>query len=83
MLDDRVSSRLVVGEIKALKFGSFVRPNETLQVEVTLIKALDDDSYTCRGTGRVLRQDSKEPSETAVSGRFTMRPVRNIPIATG
>ena len=76
MLDDRVDGRLVVGEIKALKFGSFVRPNEALQVEVTLAKALDDDSFTCRGTGRVLRQDSTEPSETAVSGRFTMRPVR-------
>ena len=81
MLADRSNSRLVVGEIKALKFGSFVRPNEALQVEVTLVKALDDDSYTCRGTGRVLRQDSKEPCETAVAGRFTMRPVRTDPIA--
>ena len=82
MLADRSNSRLVVGEIKALKFGSFVRPNEALQVEVTLVKALGDDSYTCRGTGRVLRQDSKEPSETAVAGRFTMRPVRTSLIAT-
>ncbi len=76
MLADRSNSRLVVGEIKALKFGSFVRPNEALQVEVSLVKALDSDSYTCRGTGRVLRQESADPSETAVSGRFTMRPVR-------
>lgn len=83
MLADRSNSRLVVGEIKALKFGSFVRPNEALQVEVTLIKALDDDSYTCRGTGRVLRQDSAIASETAVAGRFTMRPVRTEIIAKG
>lgn len=82
MLADRSNSRLVVGEIKALKFGSFVRPNEALQVEVTLVKALGNDSYTCRGTGRVLRQDSQEPGETAVAGRFTMRPVRTDVIAT-
>ncbi|MCH8212367.1 MAG: beta-hydroxyacyl-ACP dehydratase, partial [Planctomycetes bacterium] len=35
MLASRGDSRLVLGQVKALKFGNFVRPNETLEVEVT------------------------------------------------
>ena len=76
--------RLVLGEVKALKFGSMVRPGEALEVEVTLSKELEDGSFLCRGTGRVRRpgvaggQDRAEDpkSETTVSGRFTMRPIR-------
>lgn len=82
MLGDRGDSRLVLGEVKALKFGSMVRPGETLEVEVTLLKSLEDGSYACKGIGRVrrLRSEENETSlptgETAVSGRFTMRPIR-------
>ena len=77
MLASRGDARLVLGQVKALKFGNFVRPNETLEVEVTLHKDLGDGVYACRGTGVVRRVNAKNKAgETAVSGRFTMRPIR-------
>jgi 3-hydroxyacyl-[acyl-carrier-protein] dehydratase len=70
--------RLVLGEVKALKFGNMVRPGQSLLVEVTLSKPNDDGSFTCKGSGAVLSPTSPTQAEleTAVSGRFTMRPVR-------
>lgn len=77
MLADRGNPRLVLGEVKALKFGNMVRPGERLEVEVTLGKELDGGAFDCRGTGRVKRaNDPTGEGETAVSGRFTMRPIR-------
>ncbi len=77
MLEGRSEDRLVLGEVKALKYGSMVRPGEALEVEVTLSKQLDDGGFQCRGTGRVRRSDEEQADgETAVSGRFTMRPIR-------
>ena len=84
MLAGRGDGRLVLGEAKALKFGSMVRPGETLEVEVTLSKELEEGSYLCRGAGRVRRPDADPPepqsggaqTETTVSGRFTMRPIQ-------
>jgi 3-hydroxyacyl-[acyl-carrier-protein] dehydratase len=75
MLADRGDPRLVLGEVRVLKFGSFVRPGEALEVEVILNKTLDDGTFQCRGTGRV-RRHGGGADETAVSGRFTMRPIR-------
>ena len=81
MLASRGDSRLVLGQVKALKFGNFVRPNEALQVEVTLHKDLGDGVYACRGTGVVRRSNAQgNGGETAVSGRFTMRPIRTEPV---
>ena len=65
---------LVLGEVKALKFGQLVRPGDALEVEVTLHKANEDGSFTCKGTGTVKKRGGGE--DIAVSGRFTMRPVR-------
>ena len=77
MLTPRGDSRLVLGQIKALKFGNFVRPNEALEVEVSVHKDLGDGVYSCRGTGVVRRLNAQDNGgETAVSGRFTMRPIR-------
>jgi 3-hydroxyacyl-[acyl-carrier-protein] dehydratase len=76
MLRDRAAGqRLVLGEVKAIKFGNMVRPGERLEVEVTLTSANDDGSFTCRGTGRVRRVEG-DSGATAVSGRFTLRPIR-------
>jgi 3-hydroxyacyl-[acyl-carrier-protein] dehydratase len=76
MLEAR-APRLVLGSVKALKYGAMVRPGETLVVEVTVGKARDDGSFDCRGTGTVRRneENSAGADETAVSGRFTMRPI--------
>jgi 3-hydroxyacyl-[acyl-carrier-protein] dehydratase len=70
---------LVLGEVKALKYGNMVRPGEALEVEVTLQKRNDDGSFTCKGSGRVRRADNAgdaKDAEIAVSGRFSLRPVR-------
>lgn len=72
------SDRLVLGEVKALKFGNMVRPGQTLRVEVTLSKHNDDGSFTCKGVGTVLDHiaGDRPHADTAVSGKFTMRPLR-------
>jgi len=75
LLSNRGETRLVLGAVKGIKFGSFVRPGETLEVDVTVTGSVDG-TYQCRGKGRVRRHDGEGPNETAVSGRFTMRPIR-------
>jgi 3-hydroxyacyl-[acyl-carrier-protein] dehydratase len=81
--------RLVLGEVKALRYGAFVRPGEVLKVEVSVL-AESGGEYRCKGTGWVLKPgventESREAAsgareaasgETAVSGRFTMRAIR-------
>jgi 3-hydroxyacyl-[acyl-carrier-protein] dehydratase len=69
---------LVLGEVKALKYGNMVRPGEALEVEVTLHKRNDDGSFSCKGSGRVRRAGAigADDAQTAVSGRFVMRPMR-------
>lgn len=76
--NDPQNSRLVLGEVKALKFGNMVRPGEALEVEINLQKRNDDGSFTCKGTGTVRRRStsSNASDDVAVSGRFTMRPMR-------
>jgi 3-hydroxyacyl-[acyl-carrier-protein] dehydratase len=73
--------RLVLGGVRAVKYGSFVRPGESLRVEVSLHKANPDGSYEFKGEGTVLRNmgDSSTGSgdvQTAVSGRFSLRSAR-------
>lgn len=68
---------LVLGEVRALKYGNMVRPGEALEVEVTLHKRNDDGSFTCKGSGKVVRAAAAMASDdVAVSGRFTLRAVR-------
>jgi hypothetical protein len=46
-------------------------------VHITLQKRGDDGSFNCKGTGTVRRSGHNgQADETAVSGRFTMRPLR-------
>ena len=77
--------RLVLGGVKALRYGSFVRPGEALRIEVLLEKRLADGAFQFKGSGEVVRPAGPagglppaEP-ETAVAGRFTMRPIRSTP----
>lgn len=82
LLARRGDGRLVLGEVRALKFGSMVRPGEALRVEVTLSKAGNDGSYLMKGVGTVQRSggaDKATSGETAVSGRFVMRAIRENP----
>ena len=87
LLAPRGDSRLVLGGVRAMKYGSFVRPGDTLRVEVSVHKANPDGSFELKGEGTVLGPDSnKTPASgdnkqpTAVSGRFTMRPLALEPV---
>lgn len=86
LLDKKGHPRMVLGGVKALRYGSFVRPGDALVVDVTLEKTLPDGSFQFKGAGTVRRQAAGGPStppaaeETAVSGRFTMRPLRTQPL---
>lgn len=73
--------RLVLGGVRALKYGSFVKPGDTLRVEVTFNKDLGDGSYEVKAEGVALRPwatPSAQPTgdRVAVSGRLVLRPVR-------
>jgi 3-hydroxyacyl-[acyl-carrier-protein] dehydratase len=67
--------RLVLGEVKAVKYGAMVRPGDRLHIEVTTGQVNDDGSFSCKGKGVVHRSNTTK-TETAVAGRFTIRPVR-------
>lgn len=72
--------RLALGGVRALKYGSFVRPGDTLRIEVALLTTADDGSLEFRGEGAVVRcANPSSPDSggqaTAVSGRLTLRPV--------
>ena len=67
--------RLVLGDVKAVKYGAMVRPGDCLEIEVTTIKSNEDGSFACKGKGVVHRNDNPE-TETAGAGRFTIRPVQ-------
>lgn len=75
LLERRGRPRLVLGGVRALRYGSFVRPGESLRVEVSIDREDPSGEVGFRGTGTVVRPDGT--SETAVSGRFTMRPRRS------
>ena len=62
MLAKQTDDRLVLGEVRALKYGSFVRPGETLDVVVTLSKTTEE-SYVCKALGRVVSPAAAEPPE--------------------
>jgi len=77
VLEKRGVRRAVLGEVKALRYGSFVRPGETLRVEVSLEKLRDDGSAVFKAQGTVLRPaDPSAIAETAVAGRLILRPLR-------
>lgn len=79
VLARRGMPRMVLGEVKALRYGSFVRPGETLKVEVTLEKTKDDGSVVFKAQGTVLKRLAGDSAvaETAVSGRLILRALRN------
>lgn len=69
-------SRHVLGEVKALKYGTFVRPGDTLRVEVVLHKDVGGGQFAFKGSAVALRGGATqdETPQTAVSGRFVLRP---------
>lgn len=72
------AERVVLGGVRALKYGSFVRPGETLRVEVSLSKVLGEGSYEFKGEGTVVPGGvgSGAAAVSAVSGKFVLRGIR-------
>jgi 3-hydroxyacyl-[acyl-carrier-protein] dehydratase len=77
LLEKRHSTPLVLGKVRALKYGRFVKPGSTLRVEVTLHKANEDNTYDLKGEATLIDPSNPNPPEpaVAVSGRFLLRPV--------
>ncbi len=73
-------SRLVLGRVRALKYGRFVQPGAALRVEVTLRKSLDGGVLDLEGKA-LLIEPGQSPAElpVAASGRFELRPIRVTP----
>ena len=74
-------ARHVLGEVRALKYGAMVRPDEGLRVEVVVTGDRGDGFYDFKGQGVVLTADQLAgdaggaEGKTAVSGKFTLRPI--------
>jgi 3-hydroxyacyl-[acyl-carrier-protein] dehydratase len=67
--------RLVLGQVRALKYGAFVAPGSSLRVEVDLHKRVGDGHIEFKGLGLLIDpQRATGDTPTAVSGRFTLRP---------
>ena len=75
--------RTVLGQVKTLRYGNLVRPGQSLRVRVELKKTVDDQ-FDFKGSGQVLATGAADNAdeETAVSGRFTMRPMKCGPAGT-
>ncbi len=79
---DPDGARFVLGGVRALKYGNFVKPGDALRVEVEIVSTNDDGSVTLKGSGRAIRPESLGNSNggadgpMSVAGRFVMRPVR-------
>ena len=78
MADQGHDSRMVLGGVRALKYGRFVRPGESLRVEVTVGKQQGDGAVEFKGEGRVVRPGAALSGDepVAVSGKFTLRGMR-------
>ena len=72
LLESTHDGSWVAGSVRAVKYGAMVRPGQALRVEVTVSKPDADGVVACRGTGTV--EGMPGDGDTAISGRFTMRP---------
>lgn len=71
------SSRLVLGRVRALKYGRFVQPGSSLRVEVSLRKELDGGVLDLEGKAFLIEPgESTADLPIAASGRFELRPIR-------
>lgn len=72
---------MVLGLVRALKYGQFVRPGSSLRVEITRGKTADDGSIDFKGEALLIEPGTTSEHPTAVSGRFSLRPFRPAPTA--
>lgn len=72
-----IDEPMVLGKVRAMKYGRIVKPGCTLRVEVSLVKR-QDDAFDLKGEGVVIETGAPadQAPTTAVSGRFSLRPAR-------
>ncbi len=75
-LDQPDVSRLVLGRVRALKYGSFVRPGDVMTTEIRLMNRLEDGSLDVKGKATVRPASGEGDEAIACSGRFMLRPLR-------
>lgn len=66
---------MVLGQVRALKYGAFVRPGATLRVEIDMHKSNEDGTFDFKGQAMLIEPNSTSEPPVAVSGRFTLRKV--------
>lgn len=74
---DPALGRHVLGSVRALKYGGFVRPGDTLRIEVTLAREEAEGVFAFKGQGLVVGPGAVDLTDapTAVGGKFTLRPL--------
>lgn len=79
---DPAAPPVVLGRVRALKYGRFVKPGSALRVEIELVKEPAEGHYDFRGGATVIEPGAAAgDAPVAVSGRFVMRPVRTAAAA--
>ncbi len=73
LVQDRAGTGVVLGQVRALRYGRFVPPGSSLRVEVTLVKE-SDGAWECKGEATAVAPTG-DVQGVAVSGRFTLRAV--------
>ncbi len=69
---------MVLGRVRALKYGTFIKPGDTLRASVSIQKRLEDGVVELKGEAQRVAPDADVGAEhpIACSGKLTMRPVR-------
>ncbi|MFG0292788.1 MAG: beta-hydroxyacyl-ACP dehydratase [Phycisphaerales bacterium JB050] len=71
------TDRYTLSQVKALKYGIFVAPGDTMRIEVRLFKRGDDGSIDFKVSASVQKAGGgMGDGANCVSGRITLRPVR-------
>lgn len=66
----------VLGRVRMLKYGRFVKPGSSLRVEVVVAKPTDDGTWDLRGEAVLIDPAAPDERPVAASGRFVLRVAR-------
>lgn len=80
---DQAGPPLVLGRVRALKYGRFVKPGSALRCRVELAGPPAAGVWEFKGEGLLIEPGASGDPPAAVSGRFTLRPVRVAPLVSG
>lgn len=73
--EEREERPWVLGKVRALKYGAFVRPGATIRASLTVRSRNDDGTVEFQGEVHLLEPDAGGgETPVACAGRLTMRP---------